>query len=157
MILFVNMVKYLSPEGLEKLEKELHFLKTVKRRETAEKLKKCAAYGDLSENSEYLEARKSQAFLEGRILELEELIKNARVVSKKSQTDWVQLGSFVLVSSQGKKEEFDIVGAEEASPIEGKISIDSPLGKAFLNKPKGAIVTVSTPQGEVKYKILKIT
>lgn len=150
------MPKYLSPEGLEKLKKELHFLKTVKRKETAEKLKKCAAYGDLSENSEYLEARESQAFLEGRILELEELIKNAEVVLKKAQTDWVQLGSVVLVSSQGKKEEFEIVGAEEASPIEKKISIDSPLGKTFLNKPKGAIVTVSTPQGEVKYKILKI-
>ncbi len=150
------MEKYLSPEGLEKLKKELHLLKTEKRQEITEKLKKSSAYGDLSENSEYFEAKESQAFLEGRILEIEEIIKNAQVISKTAKTGWVQIGSTIEATSNTEKEKFEIVGAEESNPLEGKISIDSPLGKAFLNQPEGAIVTAETPQGKMKYKILKI-
>lgn len=161
------MEKYLTPEGLEKLKKELEYLKTVKCREIAERLKHTASFGDLTENASYQEAKEAQGFLEGRILELEKLIKEAKIIKKIDRAGWVQIGSTVILSSEGKKphtrtssvrgrEKFKIVGATETDSLEGKISIDSPLGKALLNKPKGAIVEVETPQGKIKYKIIKI-
>ena len=151
------MPKYFTREGLEKLKNELNTLKTEKRAEIAEKLKKAISYGDLSENADYSEAKEQQAFIEGRILELDALIKNAQVVSRNSRVGWVQVGSIVLVKTDGTQEKFKIVGAEEASPLQGKISIESPMGKAFLNKPEGAIIKVSAPQGNIQYKILKIS
>lgn len=150
------MTKYISPEGLEKLKKELDFLENTKRKELAEKLKKAIAHGDLSENFEYSEAREAQGFLEGRILELEELIKNSEIVSKNPKTAWIQVGSVFLAKCGDEEEKFEIVGVEESNPLQGKISVESPLGKAFLKKSEGAIVSVNTPQGEIKYKILKI-
>jgi len=149
------MEKYLTPEGLEKLKKELSYLKTVKRKEIAERLEKCLAYGDLAENSEYHETKEAQGFLEGRILELEDLLKNAVVVEEK-QKNVIHIGSTILVQSGADKATFKIVGAEEADPLVGKISIDSPLGKALFNKSKGVDVKVETPGGKIKYKILKI-
>jgi len=131
-------------------------LKEVKRKEIAERLEKCIAFGDLTENAEYHETKEEQAFIEGRILELEELVRNAIVVSEEKDKMYAQVGSTVLVSTGPKKEEFKIVGVEEANPLEGKISINSPLGKAFLNQPKGAVVEVRTPKGITQYKILKI-
>ncbi|MDO8559225.1 MAG: transcription elongation factor GreA [bacterium] len=149
--------KYLTKEGLEKLKKELEILKGAKRQEIAGRLEKCLAFGDLSENAEYQETKEEQAFIEGRILELEELIRNATVVSEEADNKaYAQIGSTVLVSSGVKKEAFKIVGMEEADPIAGKISINSPLGQAFLNQPKGAVVEVQTPKGIAQYKILKI-
>lgn len=150
------MKKYLTPEGLEKLKKELEYLKKEKRKEIAERLEKCLSFGDLAENSEYQETKEAQAFLEGRILELEDLIKNAVVVSEEKKSSFAQIGSTILVSAGFKKERFNIVGAEEASPLEGKISVDSPIGKAILNQPEGVVVEVNTPKGKVQYKILKI-
>lgn len=150
------MKKYLTSEGLKKIKKELEYLKKVKRKEIAQKLERCLSFGDLSENSEYFEAKEDQAFLEGRILELEELIRNAVVISQEKQKDWAQIGSTILVSSGGKREKFKIVGAEEANPLEGKISIESPLGKALINKTKGTIVEIVTPEGKKQYKILRI-
>lgn len=151
------MENYLTREGLEKLKKELETLKGAKRQEIAERLEKCLAFGDLTENAEYHETKEEQAFVEGRILELEELIRNATVVSeKKDNKMYAQVGSTVLVSSGSKKEEFKIVGVEEADPVAGKISINSPLGQAFFNQPKGTIVEVQTPKGIAQYKILKI-
>ncbi|MCK5044320.1 transcription elongation factor GreA [Candidatus Parcubacteria bacterium] len=153
------MKKYFTLEGFKKLKEELAYLQTDKRKEIADRLEKAIAFGDLSENAEYSEAKESQAFMEGRILELEELISDATVVSANPKTGWVQIGSVILASMDSKKtnaEEFKIVGAEEAAPLEGKISIDSPLGKAFLNKPKGAVVEVDAPAGKIKYKILEI-
>lgn len=150
------MEEYLTREGLEKLKKELEFLKDVKRKEIAERLEKCLAFGDLTENAEYHETKEEQAFVEGRILELEELVRNAVVVSEEKDKMYAQVGSTVLVSSGPKKEEFKIVGAEEANPLEGKISINSPLGQAFFKQPKGAVVEVKTPKGITQYKILKI-
>lgn len=138
--------KHLTLEGLNKLKGELKELKEVKRKEVAERLEKCLAFGDLAENSEYHETKEAQAFLEGRILEIEDLINDAAIVS----------GSTILVKTRIRKEKFEIVGAEEANPLEGKISVDSPLGKALLNQPKGAIVEVNAPQGKIQYKILKI-
>ena len=150
------MEKYLTPEGLEKLKKELEYLKEVKRKEIAERLEKSISFGDLTENSEYHETKEAQGFLEGRILELEDLLNNAVVVFEEKQKDVVQIGSTILVKTGSNKTKFKIVGAEEASPLEGKISVDSPLGKAILNQPQGVIVEVNTPQGKIQYKILKI-
>jgi len=150
------MKKYLTREGLEKLKQELEYLKEVKRKEIAKRLEKCIAFGDLSENSEYHETKEEQGFIEGRILELEDLINSAVIASEIKQKMYVQIGSIILVESDSNKERFEIVGAEEANPLVGKISVDSPLGKAFLNQQKGVLVEVQTPNGIVQYKILKI-
>ena len=150
------MEKYLTTGGLEKLKKELEYLKTVKRKEIAERLEKAIAYGDLTENAEYQETKEAQGFLEGRILELEDITNNAVVVPSVKKNGLAQIGSTILVKAGKEKENFKIVGAEEANPLEGKISVDSPLGKALLDKTKGAIIEVATPEGKLQYKILKI-
>jgi transcription elongation factor GreA len=150
------MEKYLTNEGLKKLKKELEYLKRVKRKEIAARLERAVAFEDLSENSEYLEAKEAQGFLEGRILELEDLISRAVVIPEEKNTGFVQIGSTILVDAGRQKEKFKIVGAEEANPLEGKISDSSPLGKALLNQPKGAVVEICTPQGRIRYKIIKI-
>jgi len=151
------MEKYLmSKKGLDKLKEELDYLKNVKRKEIAQGLKKAASYGDLSENAEYQEMKELQSFVEGRILELEKTIDSAVVAPKSKDKDIVQIGSSVEVSCNGKKETFIIVGPGEANPLEKKISIDSPLGSAFLNKKVGNIIEISTPRGKFQYKILKI-
>jgi len=152
----IFMPKYLTPEGFEKLKKELDYLKKVKRKEIARRLKRTAAMGDLSENAAYHETKEAQAFLEGRILELKAAIREAKVVKKIDKAGWVQIGSTVILSLDHEREKFKIVGTVEADSLNGKISIDSPLGKALLDKPEGAIVTVKTPNGKIKYKIIKI-
>lgn len=149
------MVEYLTLEVLEKLKKELNYLKIVQRKEIAEKIKYAASFGDFKENAAYGEAKEAQAFLEGKILKLEVIIRTAQVVEKK-ETDRVQIGSMVLVDSNGKKQKFQIVGLEEADPEKGKISYQSPLGKALLGKSVGAKTKVETPTGEIQYKIFKI-
>lgn len=150
------MEKYLTPEGLKQLKKELQYLKNVKRKEIAEKLAKSIAFGDLSENSEYQESKEAQSFLEGKIIELEGLIGSAKVVVADKGSKFAQVGSTVFVNSGSKKERFKIVGAEEANPLDGKISVDSPTGRAILNQIEGVVVKVNTPSGIVKYKILRI-
>lgn len=157
------MKKYLTKESLEKLRKELGYLKTEKRKEIGEKLKVAISFGDLSENAAYQQAKEDQSFLEGRILELEQLIKNSEIIEKNHHTGWVQIGSIVYLHNLAEKkrffkkpDKFEIVGAAEADPLAGKISVESPIGKALLNKPKGAIVEIETPQGKIKYKIAKI-
>ncbi len=150
------MKKQVSPEGLKKIKKELEYLKNIERKKIAERLKKSIAFGDLSENSEYAEAKDAQAFLECKIAELENLIGSAVVVSGKAMKGIGQIGSTILVQSKMGKERFKLVGAGEVSPLEGKISTDSLLGKSFLNKPEGAIVIVVTQQEKIQYKILKI-
>lgn len=149
--------KYLTPQGLKKLKEELAYLKKVKRKEIIERLEKSLAFGDLSENAEYHEAKEAQAFVEGRILELEDLINNAVITSPKKTGNVAQIGSTVLVSSSGfKKEKLKIVGAEEADPLKGRISADSPLGKALLDQIEGTRICIETPHGKKRYKILKI-
>ncbi|MFH1423845.1 MAG: transcription elongation factor GreA [Candidatus Nealsonbacteria bacterium] len=150
------MEKYITAEGLEKLKKELVFLKENKRREIAERLEKCISFGDLAENSEYHETKEAQGFLEGRILELEDIIKNAVIVPEETKNQFAQVGSTVLVKAGDDTQEFKIVGVEEGDPVEGKISVDSPLGKALINQPKGVIVEINTPGGRTQYKIVKI-
>lgn len=148
--------KYLTKQGLKKIQEEIEYLKTVRRRELAEKLEKSISYGDITENAEFQEAKDEQAFVEGRILELEEILRQAQIMPSASERNQVGIGSTVLVSSGRDKEQFIIVGPAEINPLEGKISVDSPLGKALLDKPKGAEITVETPEGKKKYKIVKI-
>jgi transcription elongation factor GreA len=147
---------YLSPEGIEAIKKELQELKTKKRQEIAKRLQEAKDLGDLSENAEYFEAKEAQSLNETRIAELEELLKTAVVIETPSEEDMVRIGSTVEVKSGNNTEIFTIVGSAEARPQEGKISNESPLGRAFLNKKVGDEIEVKTPGGNVIYKILKI-
>lgn len=148
--------EYISEEGLDKLKKQLDDLKTVKRQEITERLEEAKKMGDLSENAEYTEAREAQEFNEREIAELEELVKKAVVIGKPKDKDEIQIGSTFVAKSHSKEYEFTIVGSEEADPVSGKISNESPLGKSFLGNKKGDEVKVKTPKGEVKYTIEKI-
>jgi transcription elongation factor GreA len=148
--------QYISTEGLEELRKELNDLKTKKRIEIADRLKIAKDYGDLSENSEYTEAREDQAKIEARILELEDLMKNAVTLRADDCGDAVHVGCTVVVKKNGATKNFCIVGTYEAKPEEGKISDESPLGKAFMKKKVGEKVIVTTPAGPITYEILKI-
>lgn len=147
---------YLTSERLEELRKELNILKTSKRLEVAERLKRAKELGDLSENSEYFEAREEQRWIEGRIIELEDMVKNASLITMTSGKNAAQIGSTLEVSKEGQKMKFTIVGSNEARPEEGLISNESPLGRAFLDQEAGAAIKISTPKGGAVYKILKI-
>ena len=148
--------KYLTQEGLDKLKKELEYLKKEGRIEVAEELKEAISFGDLSENAAYDEAKDNQAAIEGKILDLERLISSAIVIKENENTGWVQIGSYVTIKQGNDEERYHVVGEEEANPMEGMISFKSPLGVALMNKPKGAEVEIKTPKGSLKYKILKI-
>ncbi|MHB9019488.1 MAG: transcription elongation factor GreA [Minisyncoccota bacterium] len=152
--------QYLTKEKLEELKNELNDLKTVKRIEVGEKLKRAKELGDLSENSEYFEAREDQSRVESRIFELEGLLKDVELIKKphsgSSEKGIVRVGSTVDVSKSGKKMKFFIIGSNETNPDEGYISNESPLGKAFLGKKSGDSVSVQVPSGKVEYKILSV-
>jgi transcription elongation factor GreA len=148
-------MQYISSEGLEQLKKELEEFKQ-KRQEIAKRLEEAKALGDLSENAEYQEAREDQAFNEGKIVELEQTLKEAVVISKNVKKDIVRVGATVKVKSDNGMQTFNIVGSEEANPIEGKISNESPLGKSFLGHRAGELIETETPSGKMKYKILGI-
>jgi len=151
---------YVTPEAYRLLKQELEELKTKKRKEIAEIIQDAKELGDLSENAAYQEAKDAQSVLETRILQLEMFLKNISIIRHASNNHVIELGSTIEVKSLTKsrnKKVFTIVGSHEAKPIEGKISNESPLGKAFLGREKGEIILVNTPQGEVKYKILKIS
>lgn len=149
----------LTPEGLQKLEDELEHLKGVKRREVAERIKLAISYGDISENSEYEDAKNEQAFIEGRILTLEKMLRNARIIQEDEvQTDLVSIGSTVLVQDLEFDEEveYTIVGSAEADPASNKISNESPVGRTLIGKSVGSVVDVSVPAGTIQFKILNI-
>lgn len=148
--------QYLTKERREEFEKELEELKTKKRIEIAERLKRAKEYGDLSENSEYSEAREEQASTEARIFELDELLKKAVIISKTDAGDVVGIGSTITVKKGERTSVYTIVGSYEASPAEGRISDESPLGKAFLKHKIGDSVKIATPAGTSMYEILKI-
>lgn len=149
--------EYLTKERLEEFKQELEVLKNEKRNEVAQRLKQAKEYGDLSENSEYAEAREEQANVENRIFELEELMKNAITIEKSTDhSDTVQVGSTVTIKKGAKVSTYTIVGMYEAKPEEGRISDDSPLGKAFLNRKAGDVIDVTTPVGVAKYEIVKV-
>ena len=147
-----------TKEGLEKMKKELDELRSTKRAEIAQRLKAAIAMGDLSENSEYDEAKNAQAFLEGRILQLEQQIRTAQVIEKAAKGR-VDVGSTVLIEDMEEhlQEKVTIVGSTESNPFEGRISNESPVGKAILGQKVGAVVKVTTPIGELDYKIVSVS
>lgn len=149
--------KYLlTPEGLAKLNEELKHLIEVKRKEVIERIREAAAHGDLSENADYAQAREEQSFVEGRIQEIEEMVKNAEIITTTSNHNTVSIGATIVVSVGGKERKYTIVGSNEANPSEGKISNESLVGKALLSKRVGDKVPITTPAGETIYEIVSI-
>lgn len=149
----------LTKEGLKALQDELEFLSTARRKQVAERLKEAISYGDLSENSEYEEAKNEQAFMEGRIIELEGMIKIARVVDEKQHSKQVvEIGAKVKIRNLKKKEELEItiVGATEADPFNNRISNESPIGMALIGAKVGDTVMVEMPSGKAEYEVLKL-
>jgi transcription elongation factor GreA len=152
-----NRTQYISEEGLTKLRAELEELVNVRRQEIAQRIHDAKEHGDLSENAEYEDAKNEQAFTEGQIQRLEALVKNAIIIDEHHGTDHVQIGSTVKVEGTDGVESFTIVGSTEASPREGRISNESPVGRALLGKRKGDAVAVHVPAGDFSYKILEIS
>lgn len=149
----------LTPDGLKRLEEELENLKSVKRREVAERIKVAIGYGDISENSEYEDAKNEQAFIEGRVITLEKMLRNARIINNDEiDLETVGIGSKVIVEDIefGDTMEYTIVGTAESDPLNNKISNESPVGKAIIGKKKGTTVEVNVPAGIIQYKIVDI-
>ena len=148
---------YLTTEGASKLKSELEHLINVKRPELSKRLRHAISMGDLSENADYIMAKEDQAFLEGKILDLQATLREATIIESTGKSDHVQVGSVVRIA-EGDQEpvEFHIVGAKEADPRNGKISNESPLGQALIGKQRGDIAVAKTPAGEIQYKVLDI-
>lgn len=154
-----NKQVVLTYEGVKKIEDELEYLKTVKRKEVTEKIKVAISYGDLSENSEYDEAKNEQAFVEGRIATLENMLKNAKIIDDEDiNTDIVSIGSIVKVKDLEFDDEleFTIVGSAEADPALMKISNEAPIGEGLIGKKVGDKVTIQIPDGVTTFEILEI-
>lgn len=150
----------LTPEGLTKLERELERLKTTKRRQVAARIKQALEFGDISENSEYDDAKNEQAFIEGKIIQLEKMLRNAKVVDETDgPEDIVGIGSKVKLKDLEYGDEFEyiIVGSAEADPFNHRISNESPVGQAIMGESPGTIVEVRAPDGVLKYEILEVT
>jgi transcription elongation factor GreA len=148
---------YLTREGFDRLQKELEYLRSEKRIEVAERLREALEDGELIENAELEAAKNEQSFVEGRIKELEILLSNAHLIEESAQTDTIQVGSKVKVQEEGlDPEEYVIVGAAEADPRLGRISNESPLGKALLNHKAGDKVKVEAPGGEFEINVLSV-
>jgi transcription elongation factor GreA len=150
----------LTKEGLEALENEFEYLKTVKRKEVSEKIKVALSFGDLSENSEYDEAKNEQAMVEARINELDAILKDVHIVDEGDiSTDVVSLGTTVTLKNlkNGKVDSYKIVGSTEAAPMKKKISDESPVGKAVIGHKAGEVVDAEVPSGIIQYEILEIT
>jgi transcription elongation factor GreA len=146
----------LTKTGFEKLKQELEELKTKTKEEVLKRLNQARSMGDLSENSAYSSAKEELNLVEGRIAELEEILKNAKIVEEVQDKTTVQLGSSVVVEINGKKEKFEIVGEFEADPLSKKLSHTSPIGKALVGKKIGEWVEVEVPAGKIRYKIVEI-
>jgi transcription elongation factor GreA len=155
----VNQIQYLTPEGLKNLENRLKYLIEVRRPEVAERLRQALEEGgDLSENAEYEDAKNEQAFVEGEVLRLETILSSAQVIEDTGKKDKVVLGARVTIVEEGTKEKeiYYLVGSAEANPKEGKISSESPLGKALLGKKVGDKVKVDAPAGEITFVVKEI-
>lgn len=148
---------YLTPQGLQKLQEELADLKLNKRTEATKRIAEAKAMGDLSENAEYDMAKEFQALIEGRIFEIEEVLKGYQIIDESGDTKKVRIGSTVLVQVNGKEKSYVIVGSNEADPVSGRISNESPLGQALLSVAPGTSVSVTTPAGEMVYKVVSIS
>ena len=146
----------LTKTGKAKLESELEELKKVKRPQIIERIRRAKDFGDLSENAEYEDARNEQSFVEGRIQELEYILKYAKVADNGKSKDAISVGSIVSVNLDGEKLTYELVGSTEADPLSGKISVESPIGSALLGKKVGEKLTANTPSGPVTVKVLKV-
>ncbi len=158
-VLAVEKVFPMTKEGKEKLGQELEYLKAVKRKEVVERIKIARSFGDLSENSEYDSAKEEQAFVEGKITTIENMIRNAKIIVEDgTSSDTVGLGKTVTFVElpDGDEETYSIVGSAEADPFEGKISNDSPIAKSLMGKKLGETVTVNTPGGDITVKIISV-
>ena len=151
------MSKFVTKEGLEKLKKELEYLKGDKQKALAERLRKAISFGDLSENFDYADAKEQQAMLQMQIAELEDEIREAKVVEQGISSGKVQVGSTVEVDAAGSKMALSIVTANEADPVAGKISAESPIGACLIGKKVGDKCKADLPAGSMEYKILKIS
>ena len=149
----------MSRERYEEIAKELEYLQTVREKEVAEQIKEARSYGDLSENSEYDEAKTEQGKLYSKIAEYKNLLENAEIVEKTSRSGSIGIGSRVTIVDleYNEEEAFQIVGSQEANPTTGRISDDSPLGRALMGHRAGETITVEAPAGEIQYSILKVT
>lgn len=148
---------FITQPGLQKLKKELEQLKNVKRREIAERIQEAKELGDLSENAEYVEAKNEQGFTEGRIIEIESILKNATIIKQQNHaTGKVEVGSKIKIKDDASTKEYVIVGSNEADPSQGRISNESPLGQAFLGKRVGDLIEIRVPQGTKKFQIITI-
>lgn len=155
----VEKATFLTREGLQKLEEELDHLKSTKRREVAERIKIAVSYGDLSENSEYDAAKDEQAFVESRIVQLEKMMRNVRIIDPGSEDkSTITIGSTIKISEvpDGDVETYTIVGTTESDPNDGKISNESPLGSALIGRSVGETVNINTPGGQLEFKIIEI-
>ncbi len=150
---------FITQEGLKKLQAELEELKTAKRKEIAERIREAKELGDLSENAEYQEAKDEQSFIERRISELEDIVRNVQVIKKSRKGGAVQVGSTIKVKNNelGQELSYTIVGSSEANPVDGKISNVSPMGQAFLGAKEGDTVPVQVPKGTIKFTIISIS
>ena len=148
---------YISRDGLEKLRTELEEMVSVRRPEIAQRIHDAKEHGDLSENAEYEDAKNEQAFVVGRIQTVEALIKNATIIDEHHSIDHVQIGSTVKVDGPDGAQSFTIVGSTEARPTEGRISNESPVGRALLGRKKGDKVVVRVPAGDIAYSIVAIS
>ena len=154
-----NEARYkMSQARLEELKKELEYLETVREKEVSAQIKEARSFGDLSENSEYDEAKTEQGKLYSKIAEMKNLIENAEVIEKMDSDGGVVMGSSVRVRdmSDGSEEEYHIVGSQEANPMQGRISDDSPFGRGLMGKGIGDIITVEAPAGQLKFEIVDI-
>ncbi len=148
----------MSQERLNAIREELHYLETVREKEVSELIKEARSFGDLSENSEYDEAKTEQGKLYSKIAELKNILENAEVIETREVTNAISLGSKVKVEclDDGSIEEYQIVGSQEANPMQGRISDDSPFGRGLMGRSSGETITVVAPAGEMKFKILEI-
>ncbi len=148
---------FITQQGLVKLKEELQNLKTNKRKEISERIQEAKELGDLSENAEYVEAKNEQAFIEGRIQEIESIIKQATVIKEdETSSDKVEVGCKIKIKNEKNIIEYYIVGSNEADPAKGRISNESPIGRAFLGKKIGDTIEIQVPKGMIKYKIIAI-
>lgn len=147
----------ITEEGLEKVRNELNELLTVRRPEVINRIKGAKELGDLSENAEYSAAKEEQSFVEGRIQEVEEIIKHAKIAATSSDCNGsISIGCYVTVLVDGEQDKFELVGPTESDPAKGKISVDSPVGKALLGHKAKDTVSVETPDGKIQYKIVSV-
>lgn len=150
-------MQYLTPQGLTQLQQELEELKLVKRPHAIKRIEEAKAMGDLSENAEYDDAKEAQAMVEARIYEIDEILKNYQLIDDTAGSKKVRVGSTVRVEVNGKERTYMIVGSNEADPVSGKISNESPIGLALIGTAPGEKVAVQTPGGETVYKIVSIS